>query len=378
LARLFQAAGHYVVTAESVPWHGCCFSGAVVKNYRVPAPRFAPAAYLAAIKQIVQREEIDYLVPTCEEIFTLAAARADFGPACTLFCESLERLHRLHHKWHFYRLARQYDLPVPATRLITDRAQAEAALAGGSRLVFKPAYSRSGSKTIILPADPAGLAGLDAAPARPWLAQAYVAGPEICTYSLAWQGRLAAYGAYRPTYRLGPGSAIAWQAVAHPAARAWVERFVANYDFTGQIAFDFIAPAASPDQVVALECNPRLTSGLHLFRHTPALAQLFFQEPQHCLQPDSEATQMFGLIMLWAGLTSLAAPARYQRWWTIFRASRDVIFCPSDPWPFFSQWLNLLPFFYWQIRYRLGALPALTFDIEWNGEGLDAGHDPMD
>src|SRR6476619_721059 len=121
LARLFADTGHRVIVAESAPQHLCRSSHAVWRNYQVPPPRTATVAYLDALGSIVQSEQIDYLLPTCEELFYVAQGRARLAAHCHVLVDTVAQLQRVHNKWTFIEQARQLNLPVPTTHLLTSR-----------------------------------------------------------------------------------------------------------------------------------------------------------------------------------------------------------------------------------------------------------------
>ncbi|MBA3531739.1 MAG: carbamoylphosphate synthase large subunit, partial [Ardenticatenales bacterium] len=295
LARLFHRAGHRVVMAESVRYHLSRPSRAIARNYRVPPPAQATAAYLYALREIVEREKIDLLVPTCEEIFYVAQGHALLSPHCRVFAEPIERLRPLHNKWLFAQRAAEYGLLVPPTTLLTSQAALRHCLDEGQEIVFKPVYSRFAAKTMLCPR-PADALTLRPTPQQPWITQHFVAGRQICTYSIAHQGRIVAHAAYPTEFSAGQGATIRFRAIDHPASAAWVEAFVAQEGFTGQIAFDFIETPQGA--LYALECNPRLTSGIHLLAEHPDLPLAFLGEITERITPLGAAPSMLALAML--------------------------------------------------------------------------------
>lgn len=365
LARLFCAAGHRVFVAESVPWHLCRASRAVIKNFRVPPPNRQPAEFINALSHIARQEKIDLLVPTCEETFYVAMGREPLQPVCPVFTAPLPQLKRLHNKWDFIKQAQGYGLPVPETALVSRPEQALAY--AGRPVVLKPVYSRFAAKTVILPHHPHDIPAQSITPQRPWVAQAFVSGRQLCTYSIVHAGKITAHSCYPAEFTAGPGAAIAFRPEGHPASFEWVSQFVAREKFTGQIAFDFIE--TDPGRVVALECNPRLTSGIHLFRDGPEVTRAFFDNSVETLLPSPRQAAMLALPMLLYGLPAALSQQRLSRWYNTFRGSRDAIFCRHDPMPaLVMQWLAAAYLIYQSIRYRVGLVEASTLDIEWNGE----------
>jgi hypothetical protein len=202
-----------------------------------------------------------------------------------------------------------------------------------------------------------------------WIAQELIAGREICTYSVVQHGRLTAHAAYCADFTAGRGATIVFQPFTHQGSFDWVQRFVAAIGFTGQIAFDFIE---TPDgEVNALECNPRATSGVHLFSSQPEFASAFLDDSSPCLTPAKKGSSMLSTGMLVYGLGASVKKRRFGKWLLTFLASRDVIFDAFDPLPFLFQWRSISAYLKLARMHGLSLLAASTFDIEWNGEVKD-------
>ena len=365
LARLFRAAGWRVVMAESLPCNPSRLSRAVGRHYAVPWPNRDPNGYVAALLRVVRRERIDLLVPTCEEIFYVSQGRDRLAPYCTVFAEDIETLRRLHSKWLFVETARRRGLAVPETMLLTGPADVGKALASGRDLVLKPVYSRFAAHTLVRPR-PADAGRVDASERRPWVAQAFVAGRQICTYSVAHRGRLAVHSAYAADYTFGLGAAIAHVALDHAAARAWVEAFVSAERFTGQIAFDFIE--APDSRLRAIECNPRATSGVHLFADDPAFVPAFLGESPGLLQPRRGRASLYAVLLAAQAARAVRSWDQLRRWAAVFLRGRDVFLRRDDPLPFLGQIAAFAALGRRARRFGVGLAEAATLDIEWNGE----------
>jgi predicted ATP-grasp superfamily ATP-dependent carboligase len=365
LARLFHASGWRVVVAESLAAHPARFSRVVSRSYPTPWPNRDPDGFVDALLDVVRRERIDLLIPTCEEIFYVAHRRDRLAPCCTVFAEDRETLRRLHSKWLFAETAKRHGLPVPPTTLLTSPSKVQAALAGGRELVLKPAYSRFASQTLIRPTADAA-ARIDVSERRPWVAQVFVPGRLVCTYSVAHRGRVTAHAAYAAEYKFGLGAAVAFASVEHPATTAWVEAFVRAEGFTGQIAFDFIE--AADGAVYAIECNPRATSGVHLFADTPAFVDAFLGARPGVLHPRGGRTVLYAMLM--AGYAPKAAHswAGLRRWAGVFTSGRDVFFRRDDPLPFLGQFATFAALAWRGRGRRIPLSEAATLDIEWNGD----------
>ncbi len=363
LARLFHAAGHTVLIAESIAWPLARFSRTVARFYAVPPPRFQPEAFIQALLDIICTEQIDLLLPTCEETFYVALGREALAAYCQVPVESIERLHRLHHKGEFVQLARSLGLLVPETVLLTAPDDVQL-LDPFEPFVLKPVYSRFATQTLIKP-DHTTLTDLPITADQPWLAQQFIAGRHLCTYSLAYRGRLALHSAYAVEFRAGAGSAISFETCDHPGALAWVRCLVEHLRFTGQIALDFIETPQG--ELFAIECNPRATSGLHLFGDQPEISYAFFGATGPLLTPAPGQRAILSLPLLLYGPRQIGSLADLARWTALLFAGRDVLWQSGDPWPWLLQGLPLLNLLFWRYRHKLDLLSASTYDIEWNG-----------
>ncbi|MBD2847606.1 ATP-grasp domain-containing protein [Paenibacillus sp. IB182496] len=385
LARQLHAAGYAVVAAESAPYHLCRASRAIERSIAVPAPTRDRAGFIAALQDAVRSWDIDTVLPTCEETFHVARDAERLAERCRVLTAPFALLAQLHHKGEFIRLAERCGLPVPYTATLErpdawQRLRTDPRYADG--LVLKPAYSRFAASVIRIAPGPLHASGVlrierqiaaaGASPARPWVAQELLQGQEWCTYSAAWKGRLTAHAAYRSRFRAGRGASIHFAAEAQPRLAEWVERFVGAIRYTGQIAFDFIVlPDGRPRP---LECNPRATSGVHLFGPRDRLAEALLT-PERLLHSGERAEPapggrgaMVSAAMLSYGLAQALRERQLMSWLHAWRAGRDVVYRRGDRRPALEQ-LRLLAWTRRLARRRgLTLLEASTLDIEWNGE----------
>ena len=367
LARAFHRAGHVVYVAESLRGHLTEPSAAIKAHFEVPAPRQEPEAFLAALQSIIEAYQIELLIPTCEEVFHIAKGLNTLP--CRVFTERLARLDGYHNKWKFVVKAGECDLRVPESMLVTRQDDLLYAYAHWRGLVLKPVYSRFAARTLILPPLKDAMATLtfdSLTNQEPWIAQEYIEGEQFCSYSVCQNGRILAHAVYPTAFTAGQGATIAFQSVQHDAIYEWVRTFVEHYKVTGQMAFDFVQTADG--NVVALECNPRATSGAHLLTSNPRFVESFFNSELECITPYEGTSRMLGTAMLTYGLPASLFNGRFGAWLKTFSHSDDVLLDFRDPLPFFLQWRSILSYVLLGRKQGISALEASTFDIEWNGE----------
>lgn len=366
LARRFARAGWRAQVADSVSCRLSAWSGSVERAHRLPPPRSQPAGFVAALARIVEAEGIDLIVPTCEEVFFVSRYREALPRGVRVLADDFAKLRALHSKRRFLELARDCGAQVPDSTVVTGIGQARA-WAAGRPLVLKPEYSRFGVHVRLypqgLPDDAAPLG-----PMQPWVAQRYHHGTELCSYSVADGGRLLAHSVYRPAYRLMRSSSFYFEPSPNAAIRGFVERLAAKIDFTGQISFDWIL--GEDGTATVLECNPRATSGVHLFGDDDGLPAALMGEASACIEPGPGRPRMLSAVMASAGLAQAVAQGRPRAWWRDYRRAGDVLSVAGDRLPPLGGLVDMAWFAATALRRGCNLREAATRDIEWDGEEL--------
>ena len=379
LARLLHRAGHTIDVAESAPIHLCSRSRAVRRNVAVAAPACEPLKFASDVATACVDGTIQLLIPTCEETFYVAALAgrirhlvAEAGrQAPAILCDDLATLRSLHHKFEFTQVAAAAGLAIPQTWLLTGVDELQTF--GEQSVVFKPVWSRFATQVHLPPHTARALAALHPTPAAPWVAQTFLSGRSLCSYSIAGHGRLLAHACYPVNFRAGNGAAIDFTGEDNASVLAWVSRFVAHTGFHGQIAFDFIQPPGAP--LMAIECNPRTTSGLHLLAAAPGFAPLLAALAGDgelpgglIIPPHGERAALRSALLLY-GPGQVRSAADLNRWWTALR-SRDVLTAPGDWGPLGAQPAIIRLYQKWSSQHDIDLITATTVDIAWNGEEL--------
>lgn len=363
-ARAFAETGWRVSIGDSLGQPLSRFSCAVHTFLRLPEPRKDPAEWIEALAIFIEMQQVDLLLPTCEEVFYLAHGLDRLAPLCRVFTSDFALLHRLHHKGHFAAMTQGWSLAAPETRLLEDHPAVLALVDEAHQWVLKPAYSRFASHTLIRPSRQQLTKVLPSA-AAPWVAQRYVQGRELCSFSVLVDGKLRAHACYHPRYRVGKGSGIYFQPERSQPVRDFLEHFGLATGYTGQVGFDFIEDRSGRCHV--LECNPRATSGVHLLGNQRQQLVASLSDSPAPLLETTQQPYMVALAML-----LLAAPSRTlsRAFWRDYAAARDVIVVPGDLRPLTAQVLSLGEIILRAASRRCGLLAASTADIEWNGQPL--------
>ena len=370
LVRHFHRAGHEVYLADSIHLPLARLTRFAKRMFVVSKPVHNPSLFVEELATIARNYRIDLVVPTCEEIFYVASRLELFPDHTTVFSEPLPKLEILHNKWKFAQEVASLGglIQAPETHLVASQQELAPWIAHPhpSDWVFKPVYSRFAARTLVGPISKE-IAKLCPTAKDPWVAQRRVVGQEFSTYSLAHNGKLRAHACYRSKYRAGLGSGIYFLAVDDERIREFVQAFVAQQDFTGQIGFDVMR--GEDGQLYVLECNPRATSGLHMLAAEP-IASCFLDAEGPLLEPTSMTPAMLASVML---LFPFPQALRRGGIVTLVKdmlAARDVMFAWNDPIPSVLSPLSILEVLVTACQTRKPLTRAATFDIEWNGEPM--------
>ena len=365
-ARRFAHQGWKVFVADSIACQISGASRAVTAVLPIASPRHTPERFVDDLRRVTLTHAIDMIVPTCEEVFFVSRYRDRLPSHVRVVADDFGKMREVHSKWRFLSLARDCGVEVPESVLVTSIDEARD-WAGTKPIVLKPEFSRFGVHVRLyrdgIPHDAPSLA-----PLGNWVAQAYANGREFCSYSVADQGRLLAHSVYHPSWRMSTSSSFYFEAARIEVIRRFVEKFARKICFTGQLSFDWIQHADG--RVSVLECNPRATSGCHLFALDDPLPAALDGTLTESIEPSSSAPRMIGAVMLSAGLIDAFKRGELRRWLRDYRAASDVIGIPGDRGPIAGAISDLASYARLALAQRCTLREAATRDIEWDGEDL--------
>jgi hypothetical protein len=366
LAHSFKAAGFDAHLADCVqPWAARLSRFGGNRLHRFAPPRHRFAQFTADLATLIARIRPEMIIPTCEEVFYLAAAMQALGLSGLLFAPPLDVLRKLHSKVEFAGLAARCGIPGPVTRRVTSVEGLTAWRAQAGNLVFKPEFSRFATDTLIRPSA-AALAQVTPTPQTPWAVQDFVAGDEICLWSAARAGEIVAFAAYQPRWRLGRSSSFFFDPDSDPALLEFCRKIARGANVTGQLSFDVIRDGGGV--IRPLECNPRGISGIHLFAAAPAMAWALAGESGLAVAP--MAPRHLAPAMWLLGAPQALARGQWRAFRADMRRGSDALNLPGETWSRTGTLLDAARFFYAGLKNGRSAAGQSTDDIEWNGEEI--------
>jgi len=333
IARQLHKLGHNVYVVDPMRFHISKFSRNVKKSYLVPAPHIDASGYVEGIRKAVREKNIQLIIPLHEEIFYLAQID-DLKPI--LFAPPYHTLISMHNKWEFYELVVAAGLDAPLSYQCRNMDDVRKLNLSEKEYALKPVFGRALSGIHHhVPGEP--LPELDIREDNQYVAQEWIRGTQLCSYAVSRDGEIKASVVYPVIDTIDGSSCVYFKAIEHAKVKYFMEQFARAYNITGQLAFDFIE---TPEKLMVLECNPRATSGIHLFKKTPFLAEAF-TNPAAPRRDAIEGTtrQLVPGMLMWEH-SNVSGKQRMQHTKRVLK-TRDVTFGKNDPIPALMQ-----PFLY--------------------------------
>lgn len=366
-ARSFKAAGWRVLVAEPFKSHLTGASKCVDQCIQVPPPSKGKEAYLTALLRVIEDEAVDLVLPLSEETMHVAHLAGRLPARTRLYAPPVDRLLALHDKARFPGRARDYGLNVPETALI-ESPEAQA-IAEGHDFVIKPIFSCSG-RAVSLHAAGTSLIGIAATLTEPAVVQIQLKGKQYSTFAFAEAGEVLVNVIYQGAVMTG-SVAVAFQRVDLPAIQEWVATFVKRENHTGFISFDFFVDEAG--KAWAIECNPRVTSGVH-FIETEDLAPAILEPGVKLIRlKQTTLMQQFYPTLTEVQAAMFKGPQFWERL-KVLRTAQDVTWDARDPMPFITMPITAFSIIAMSIRQQQTFGQVSTQDISWfEGAFLEAG-----
>ena len=357
-ARSFHAAGWRVLVAEPFKMHLTGASNCVSASFVVPPPCDGKQAYLQALARIVATEDVDLVLPLSEETQHVAHLVPLLPDHVRVFSPEPQIVLELHDKAAFIALAQRLGMAVPETAALGTPQADE--LATRNDYVIKPIFSCSGRGVSlhlageILPAHDPHARNTRA------IVQEQLRGAQYSTFAMCLNGQVQINVTYRGTI-MSDSVAVAFERVEVPAISAWVTDFVARSRHNGFISFDFFVDENGVAR--AIECNPRVTSGVH-FIDTIDLAPAIL-DPANARPRLKSKTKMMQFYPTLTEVHSAMFGPKFMDCLHHMLSSRDVTWSTTDPMPLLSMPFTAFTIIAKAIQQKASFGEVSTADISW-------------
>lgn len=362
ICRLLKQSGAEVYASDCTPFPLTKASNSIKRYISTPSPKFEIKNYIEALVELVKEERIDYVIPTCEEIFYISMYKGVIGQYCEVLVDDFSKLKTLHHKFEFLKMVETLGFQVPKTMVLTQNTMIND-WKEKNGLVMKKIYSRF-SDSIIFLASKKDIPNKSFNNSS-WILQERINGEQFCSYAIAKDGEVLAHSVYKSNFTAGLGATISFEHIDRQDIEQFVSKIVEHLNFTGQISFDFIVN--DHNIAIPIECNPRATSGLHLFDQE-IVAALLLQPKTGILTPKKGKREAIKLAMLLFGLQQARNVQKAVEWLKIVISFKDITFRVNDPFPYFYQVISLMKLWRESKKNAVTLLQQSTYDISWDGD----------
>ena len=359
LARGLHEHGVRVIVADPMKRQLCSVSRAVAKTFQVAPPNTDIAGWERDTLDIIERENVTDLIPTSEEVCHVANLAPRLPETTRYVGPSAEWIAQWHDKLQFVNYAISRGVTAPS---VYTTADGEArSLIRQTECVLKPRRGCSGTAVSFIPPG-----STLPPPSQDMLLQRRVQGNHLYTLSWVDAGEVKATASYRGSTHSGT-VAVGFQSAPTPfSVKQWIEQFVADTDVTGFLSFDFILDRSGIPW--GIECNPRLSSGVHFIEETWLGAAVMgeYSGPPS-ISPAGKRVQWSysTLTEAYKHLFRFQIPELVRCLRDLF-VSRDAVWSWRDPLPFILMTPLCWEFIWRSIRERMPIGDASQCDIAWH------------
>jgi len=371
LARCLHGHGVRVIVADPLKRQLCSVSRAVVKTFQVASPNDDIKEWERDILDIIQREEVTDLIPTSEEVCHVANLAPRLPDTTRYVGPPAKWIAQWHDKLQFVNYAISRGVTAPSIYTTSD--DEARALIRQTECVLKPRRGCSGTEVSFIPPG-----SRLPPPSQDVLLQRRVKGNHLYTLSWVDAGEVRATASYRGSTHSGT-VAVGFQSAPTPfSVKQWIEQFVADTDVTGFLSFDFILDRSGIPW--GIECNPRLSSGVHFIDEAWLGAAVMGEAigaPSISAAGKRVQWSYSTLTEAYKHLFRFQIPELIRCLRDLF-ASRDAVWSWRDPLPFVLMTPLCWEFIWRSIRERIPIGDASQCDIAWHWfrPGLPSGFRP--
>lgn len=336
MARVLKKAGAVVIGSDAIDTTPLCRSNSVDSYIKTPSPSKEPRAFLEHLSQIVLQCKVTHLIPMYEEAYVVSAGLDILNrdhPDLTIFVDSVETLSILDDKSRFIAHCESLGLRVPRTKIVTSVSGMNDVLStfSSGNIVIKPVFSRFAQGVFIDPG-PAEVSTIIPTEQTPWVVQQRIVGPVASSYGVCRAGQVLVHGDYGNDFVVGSkskqglGASSSYQPMVLPGSREFADILFGSLNYTGQYGLDYII---GDDGIYCIECNPRATSGVHLFERDKVFGSLMLGLAQPREPRSSGSANHLQLLQcIFSNEASVLDPKLIRAF-----LSRDVLFSVRDPMP---------------------------------------------
>ena len=253
LMRILAKEGHEIHILEFFKNSLCEYSKFKHKVHIITAPNLNEPKFKSDLLNLLQKTQFDILIPTCEEALYISKYKEELENYTSVFTDNFKLTYQFHHKEIFNQYLASHSLPTPTIYSDIDK------LEDSKRYIQKKKLSRFGTHV----ERKSGKEIKAFSPNSDYIIQEELLGMEYCLYMIVVDGHVNAISIYPKQFSINGGATNYFESIEDMRIENWAKTISKINNLTGQFSFDLFI---KEDEVFAIECNPRTTSGIHLLR----------------------------------------------------------------------------------------------------------------
>lgn len=362
LARILNEGGMDVYVGDSVDYALSKSSNSISAFLLYPSPKYHTEEFINCLIDFQLKRQIDILVPTCEEVFYISMYQEKLSSYNKVLVDEFKKMNLLHNKERFIQFVKNLGFVTPRTTLLTPELNRSTLSELNTDFVLKKVYSRF-SDSVAFYKHGAKLPKKVSNDST-WIVQERIEGQQYCSYGIAKNGKLLAHSVYKSEFTAGLGATLTFEYIDRKDIETFVREIVKELSFTGQISFDFIIN--KDDVAIPIECNPRATSGLHLFGKE--ITNVINDQQDCTLYPKKDTKQAIKLAVLLYGVLQIKSLKQAKQFCDVLFTFKDSIYRHHDKKPYFYQFISMFNIWKESKENQVTMLEQSTFDLSWDGE----------
>ena len=321
LSRLLHQIGADVIVADSVPYNLTSLSCSIRKSYFIPPAKNEPMRFAYSLLDIIRKEAVSLLIPTCEELYTVLRFESLLRPHVELFAPTFKNSLSVLSPFRFYEWMKSLNLPVlPVYRftsipnIMSDMQKYKDTREYSPEWLSYPIVQHKDNPSNII-----------CTPKNPWIGRESALREQWKSYTWIEQGEIRLHVTYSaPSIDTEQSK---------EEIKQWIESFANQTSYTGQFSSTFVR---YNDTLVAHTCTPEISEGIYWLTNCSS--------EKKAIHATSEITKK------------------------LKETSTSSSFFIIDPVPTFCSFLQHSVIAYRSLRRGISIQQGTKFDIEWGAE----------
>lgn len=329
-----------------------------------PSPKDDFVNFKIYILDYIVQNKISVIYPTCEEIFYFSKIKKELNNLwCYLFSDYFEKLDLLHSKYKFnkYLKSKNFNIQILDTKIINKNKGLKEYFNINKKYIFKYDYSRFADNIYVNFKNKDFKNIFDkkidfSKNDNNLLVQEFISWEHLCSFWVVKNWKLISNLVYKNNLVYNWWSWTFLSNIFHKKINNFVEDLVNDLEFIWFISFDFIE---NKEWLYLLECNPRITSWIHLFDDKKEFSDVIFRNVKYkTFFSNKKINKTFLLANILFNIKKIFI------YTDAFKFKNEVL--KEEKKLFFYQIYLLFYFIVKSIRTKKKLSETTTWDIEFN------------